>query len=239
MKARFADVGAVTFDFHNTLVYPRAGRGRGAMLMEYLQSRGLESDPWEHQVLYDVFASHGAEYAPRHPAAEKTRYYERFALRVFDRLNVRAAASVAADHAEAVWRMLGPDSLALFPEVLDVLRRVREAGFPSAVVSNWQCGLEHFCTELGLEAAFDHVLASAEVGSAKPDPAIFLEACRRLDVAPHRVLHVGDEVLDDIEGGRNAGLQVVLVRREDGRPMSEDVRTIRSLNRLPRLLGLA
>lgn len=48
-KARIAHVDAVTFDFHDRLVYPRAGRGRGARLMEYLQSQGLPSDPWEHQ----------------------------------------------------------------------------------------------------------------------------------------------------------------------------------------------
>jgi putative hydrolase of the HAD superfamily len=107
-----------------------------------------------------------------------------------------------------------------------------------AVVSNWQCGLRNFCVELGFGHDFDHVLASAEVGSAKPDPAIFEEACRRLNVPAHRVLHVGDSLADDFAGGRNAGLQVVLVRREQ-EPEDPEAPTIPSLSRLPELLGLS
>lgn len=206
------------------------------MLMEYLREQGLESDPWEHQVLYDVFEPHGLEYNPNQSLEERRRYFRRLAVRVFRRLSIRVPDAVAADHADNVWNVLGPASLAVFPEVPDVLRLVRQAGFPTAVVSNWQCGLGHFCTELGLRHAFHHVLASAEVGAVKPDPAIFLEACRRLDVAPHRVLHVGDSPVDDVEGGHNAGLAVVLLQR-DG-PTDDEVPAIRSLRELPDLLGI-
>ena len=55
----------MTFDFYNTLVCHRSGHGRGRALMEYLGEQGLSSDPWEHQVLYDLFARHDAEYGPQ------------------------------------------------------------------------------------------------------------------------------------------------------------------------------
>jgi len=32
--------------------------GRGGMATVYLAMQGFESDPWEHQVLYDVFEHH-------------------------------------------------------------------------------------------------------------------------------------------------------------------------------------
>lgn len=210
----FTEVRAVSFDFFNTLVHHRSGRGRGTMLMEYFEEQRLASDPWEHEVLYDVFEPHGIEYAPDQPLEERKRYHRRLSRRVFQRLRVRAPAGVAAEHADSVWRLLGPDSLAVYPEVADLLVRLREEGYPLAVVSNWQCGLAHFCTELGLGDYFDHVLASAEVGSQKPDPGIFAEACRRLGVPEGRVLHVGDDAIDDLEGATGAGLRAVLVRRE-------------------------
>jgi HAD superfamily hydrolase (TIGR01549 family) len=238
MKACFPDVDALTFDFYNTLVHHRTGRGRGETLMEYLRGCGLETDPWEHQVLYDVFERHGIEYSPGQPAPEKERYVRQFAELVFRRLNVRAPNGTAARHAANLWDLLGPTSLAVFPEVNDVLRLVKAAGYPLAVVSNWQCGLRNFCVELGFGHAFDHVLASAEVGSAKPDAAIFNEACRRLKVPARRVLHIGDTLVDDFAGGRNAGLHVVLIRREQ-EPEDPEVPTIPSLNRLPELLGLS
>lgn len=232
-----SEIDAVTFDFYNTLVYHRAGRGRGAMLMEYLREQSLDPAPWTHQVLYDVFEPHGVEYAPHHSPETKRCYFQRLTLRVFEQLNIEVTDAVAAEHADNVWRLLGPASLAVFPDVHQVLTGVRQAGLASAIVSNWQCGLEHFCTDLGLENVFDHVLASAEVGSAKPDPAIFFEAQRRLEVPPHRILHVGDSPVDDFEGGRRAGFQVVLLQRPEP-PATPWRPAIRSLNRLPAMLGL-
>lgn len=225
------DIQAITLDFYNTLVYHRTGRGRGAMLMEYLQTHQLESDSWEHHVLYDVFEPHGVEYDPRSSREERQRYYDRLAGRVFRRLNVRAPEGTATEHALDLWQILGPASLGLFPEVPEALHRLKTLGFPLAVVSNWQCGLRHFCTELGITDGVDHVVASAEVGAAKPDPAIFREACRRLAVPPRQALHVGDSFVDDLEGGRAAGLQVVLLRR-DRQAQHSSVPTVADLRQL-------
>jgi HAD superfamily hydrolase (TIGR01509 family) len=230
-------VDAVTFDFYNTLVYHRLGRGRGAMLMEYLEEQGLPSDPWEHQVLYDVFAQYSADYDPNWPEENRQRYYQRFTAQLFQRLNVQAPDGAAAAHATSVWRLLGPHSLAVFQDVPDVLHILRGAAYPLAVVSNWQCGLGHFCTELGLGDSFDAVVASAEVASQKPDPEIFVEACRRLGVPPDRTIHIGDSEVDDVEGAHTAGLQAVLVRRDEDEACV-GAAVIRGFRELTGLLGV-
>ena len=231
------NIDAVTFDFYNTLVHHRHGRGRGAMVTEYLDAEGWEHDPWEHQVLYDVFQNHETDYAPDKSEEEKYDYYVMLAVRLFRRLNVRAPNGAATEHATNLWYLLGPESLAVFPDVTSVLRCLTEARYPLAVVSNWQCGLRNFCIELGIGHAFDHVLASTELASEKPDAAIFHEACRRLDKPPHRVLHVGDTILDDVEGARAAGMPVVLVQRSDDVP-PPDTLAVSSLEQVPELLGL-
>ncbi|MFQ5890922.1 MAG: HAD family hydrolase [Gemmatimonadota bacterium] len=230
-------IDAITFDFFNTLVYHRSGRGRGSMLLEYLSANGFESDSWEHQVLYDVFERHGIEYSPDQSAQEKHRYLRRFAERVFDRLNVGGGNGVAADHAADIWRLLGPGSLAVFTDVPDALRRLTAAGYRLAVVSNWQCGLRSFCVELGLGDVFEHVIASAEIGYAKPSREIFEEACRRLAVPPGRVLHIGDSVSEDVEGARGAGLHAVLISR-DGDAQEFEGPAVRSLEGVMQLLGV-
>ena len=227
---------AITLDFYGTLAHHGAGRGRGASLMAYLTENGLVSDPWEHEVLYDVFERHRVEYDPECPVAERRRYLERFAGRVFRRLNVPPDAAVQT-HAENVWRILGPASLALFPDVLPALRRLKAAGLKLAVVSNWHCGLGHFCTELGLGEVVDEVVASAEVGHAKPDPEIFAEAVRRLGVPARHVLHVGDSPIDDVQGGRAAGVEAILLDRQA--PPGRVGPHCRSLEELPDLVGLA
>ncbi len=231
------ELDAVTFDFYGTLAYHRTGRGRGVELLEYLREQNLACESWDHQILYDVFARHGRDYAPQASDDAKERYVAEFARRLFIRLGVQAPAEVARAHAAQLWRLMGPASLAVFPDVPKTLQRLRQAGYPLAVISNWQCGLGHFCTELGLEGAFRHVLASAEVGSAKPDPGIFAEAARRLGVPSERILHVGDTYTDDVEGGTAAGFKVVLLSRQH-RPLEEAAATIADLEELPAMLGL-
>jgi putative hydrolase of the HAD superfamily len=237
MIVDFANIDAVTLDFYNTLVYHKHGSGRGAMLMEYLRAQQLECDPWEHQVLYDVFERHATDYSPHLTAEEKQRYLLWFTDRVFQRLNVRAPDGEAADHVDQVWRVLGPTSLGVFPEVPRVLKLLRAARYRLSLISNWQCGLQHFCHELGFAGAMDHIVASAEVGIAKPDPDIFVDVCSRMEVLCHRVLHVGDSIVDDIEGARSAGMQAVLVQRDEV-VLLRDTRSISSLAQLPELLGL-
>jgi HAD superfamily hydrolase (TIGR01549 family) len=206
-------VEVVSFDFYSTLAEHRTGLGRGRSLLNYLDGAGLPYDPWQHQVLYDVFEPHAREYAPSWGSDEKRTYRIQFARRLFKRLNVPIDDPDAATHADSIWELLGPASLRLFPEVPDVLRSLRNAGFRIIVVSNWQCGLGHFCTELGIGSWLDHVLSSAEVGSAKPDPGIFGEACRRLSVRAERILHVGDTLVDDLQGAHTYGLQALLIDR--------------------------
>jgi FMN phosphatase YigB (HAD superfamily) len=233
------DVGAVTFDFYNTLAHHPAGDGgRGSKVMKYLERCGFASDPWEHQVLYDIFEPHGREYSPALSAAEKEYYLIRLTGRLFARLNVSCGTAAAAEHAAAIWQLIGPCSLVVFDDVPVTLQRIRDAGYRLAVLSNWQCGLGHFCEELGLARFFDHVIASAEARCEKPRPEIFAETCRRLGMAPDRVLHVGDTPTDDIEGATQAGIRAVLVCRDTVPPGFTGER-ISSLVEIPRLLGIA
>ena len=104
------------------------------------------------------------------------------------------------------------------------------------MISNWQCGLRHYCSELGLFQYFDHILGSADLGVSKPDGRIFADACSRLGVPADRVLHVGDTLADDYEGGEAAGLLAVLVDREPG-PTPRAARVVHRLDEIPAMLN--
>ncbi len=230
-------IDAVCFDFYDTLVELRDGRGRGDRLTEYFETEGLAHDPWRHDVLYHVFEPHAREYSTTMAEDAKDAYLQRLAGRLFGQLNVRVAPETMPYHAARIWALIGPTCLTVFPEVQHVIRSLRDAGLKTAIVSNWMCGLGNFCIELGIADGFDHVLASAELGTKKPESEIFAEACGRLGTEPGRTLHVGDTVIDDVEGARNAGLHALLIERSpDGTDPPGPV--IRSLDEIPQLLEL-
>jgi putative hydrolase of the HAD superfamily len=118
-----------------------------------------------------------------------------------------------------------------YPEVPDVLARLRAGGARLAVVSNWDVSLHDVLERTALRPLVDAVLISAELGVAKPDPAIFRAALDRLGAPPEGAVHVGDSLEHDVAGARAAGLEAVLVAR-NGAAAPDGVRTVRSLAEL-------
>lgn len=226
---------AVTLDFYDTLVYHRTGVGRGRSFQAYLSAAGLVSDPWEHQVLYDVFEYYGTTYSPALTDDAKLEFWTEFTRRLFERTNVRSPGGVdCAAHAPAVRDIMGSACLALFEDSLPVLRELKENGVRVGVISDWQQGLVHFCDELGMGKYLDAVVASADVGYQKPDERLFEAARRRLGVAAHEILHVGDRV-EDVDGAEAAGFSAVLLDRQGTLPRRQ-VRVIATLRELHSLI---
>jgi putative hydrolase of the HAD superfamily len=62
------------------------------------------------------------------------------------------------------------------------------------------------------------VIVSAIVGAVKPDPRIFHIAIEEAGVPPSKILYVGDNVVDDIEGANNVGIDAVLINRPGREP---------------------
>lgn len=96
----------------------------------------------------------------------------------------------------------------LFPDVATGLERLA-ARRPLAALTNGNADLGR----IGLARHFRFTLGARDHGAAKPDPGIFLAACRRLDSAPHDVLHVGDDPWHDIAGAAGAGMLTCWINR--------------------------
>jgi putative hydrolase of the HAD superfamily len=116
-----------------------------------------------------------------------------------------------------------------YPEVPAVLERLRAGGARLAVVSNWDVSLHDVLERTQLRALVDVVVISAELGAAKPDPAIFRAALDRLGATARDAIHVGDSVEHDVAGARAAGVEAVLVAR-NGAQAPDGVRVVASLD---------
>lgn len=93
----------------------------------------------------------------------------------------------------------------VLPGVVAALDRLRVAGVPMVVVSNWDWGLPAHLERLGLAPYFRAVVTSGGEGVAKPDPRIFVPALAALDLPAADVAHLGDEDVDR-DGAAAAGL---------------------------------
>jgi len=114
---------------------------------------------------------------------------------------------IAYEHfaAAGVWK--------LYPEVLDVLKQLRER-FQIAVISNFDGRLRFILQNLGISKYFADVFISSELGADKPDPEIFRRALKLMHLNADEVLHVGDDPERDWEAAKEAGLLVFQLDRQ-------------------------
>lgn len=98
---------------------------------------------------------------------------------------------------------------------VELIRRLRP-GFRLGIVSNADRTLRARLTDgLGIAALFDDIVCSAEVGFAKPEPEIFVLACRRLGRPPAACVFVDDHA-PNVEAAEALGLRGVLHRVDRG-----------------------
>jgi phosphoglycolate phosphatase len=107
-------------------------------------------------------------------------------------------------------RVLGRETEA-FPGLLDMLVRLRDAGFRMAVVTNKATRfVRPHLDKAGILRYFDAIVGGDDAHAKKPDPAPVLMAAQRLGVPVSRMLMVGDSV-NDAQAARAAGCPVVLL----------------------------
>ncbi len=128
-----------------------------------------------------------------------------------------------------------------YPEVPGMLRRLKQAGMTTAILSNGEPAmLAAAVHSAGIEASLDHVLSIEDVGIYKPDPRVYRLAVDRTGVPADAVCFMSSNGWD-AHGAAHFGFRVVWVNRfgqpDEGLPGRPDAR-MADLSGLPALLGI-
>jgi putative hydrolase of the HAD superfamily len=95
------------------------------------------------------------------------------------------------------------------PVVIDLIQRVRDAGYRTAILSDQTNWLEEFDAQYGFFRLFERVYNSYRLGIGKKHPEIFPLVCKEMGIEPSEALFV-----DDNEGhigrAKASGLNTVL-----------------------------
>lgn len=189
-KVGSPDVSAVIFDLDGVLV---------------------DSESWWGGSRAMVARRHGAEWTAADEASVKgantvewaTAMRERLGLPISDEALAREVVDVVVDR-------YGREGAARIEPGLAAVERLRPS-VPLAVASSAHPAvIEAALRSLGLERAFRAIVSSDEVGAGKPAPDVYLEAARRLGVAPGRCAAVEDAA-NGIRSALSAGMWVVAV----------------------------
>lgn len=84
---------------------------------------------------------------------------------------------------------------------------------------------------LGIIQHFSIIITSDEIGIAKPDKRIFIEACSRANKKTDACVHVGDRLHTDALSSKEAGMRGIWLNRNH-EIVTEEVEVIHSLSEL-------
>jgi putative hydrolase of the HAD superfamily len=170
-----------------------------------------ESTGVEPEAMFGLLAGAYGGTEPAHEIAGLVTGLEtgRLAVEEFDR---RLAEALS----EGLPEPLDPDGLSarlfqgLQPDqpMVEAVRAARSAGIKTGLISNtWgpTAASEH------LADLFDVEIRSWDVGLRKPEPEIYLEAARRLEIDPEACVFV-DDIQANAEGARAVGMWAVVHR---------------------------
>ena len=126
------------------------------------------------------------------------------------------------------------------------LETLRERGYRLGMISNAgdDADVQALVDKAGVRPYFDMIVTSAAEGIRKPNPEIFRKLLRFWEMAPDRVVMVGDSLGADILGANNAGIYSIWITRRADTPANRAHRdtiqadaTVDSLREIPDLIA--
>ncbi len=127
------------------------------------------------------------------------------------RFGIEESAEVLAERKMATYRKLAREHTPVFPEMRTCAERLAARGMPLAVASGSPIDVVTMVLAAnGLDRLFAVVLSTDEAGRPKPDPAVFVEAARRLGVAPDRCV-VFEDSAPGVEAALRGGMRCVAI----------------------------
>jgi putative hydrolase of the HAD superfamily len=128
---------------------------------------------------------------------------------------------------------LSPHLPHLMPGALEVVRTLAERGHRLFILTNGFSSVQHIKMEKsGLKPFFESVIASDVVGFPKPDVRVFQASLLQTGSSAERAVMIGDDLMCDVVGARQAGWRQVHYNPEGHRHKEQIWRTISHLDRL-------
>ena len=214
----------LTFDCYGTLI--QWDEGLMAAMATILARKGRKIEAEDFIPVYDRH-EHELEHSRPHLSfADVTAKALRLALRDF-------SLEAAADDAELLTASIG--KMPPFPEVVATLRRLKDAGFKLAIISNTDDAIiAGNVAQLG--GSIDRVITAEQAQAYKPSRQIFEHAWRTLGVTRDELVHICASPHLDLAAARDLNFRAVWVDRGTGRRPPPDYKpdaTARGLDDVP------
>ncbi len=220
MNPSHTRIKGILIDFYGTIVYEgpeeemkRIQHKAFEKIAEYLSLYGRRVSAKE---LMNVFDEEFDKYLKKANALNTELDYWLVFWSLLKRLGIKPSIKLALKCMDIIFT-INTSAVNVFPDVHEVLPKLRNMGLKLAVVSNATIRLEYIVRRLKLAKYFDAIIASYKVLTPKPNPMIFKKALNVLNLQPYEAVMIGDSFKNDVIGAKNVGIKGVLLVRNSNR----------------------
>ena len=211
----------ICFDLDDTLIdYERTFRAAiSHCFTTFCRNKDIDFSSW-----FRVFKSFCDQYWPEYACGRLTRMeYRRLrfleAMRTF---HIKADTKTADEFHAYFDDIVGRHAIVM-PDIVPLLEQLQKLPVQLGIITNGKSAIQRekiVCT--GLHRFFpDHaIIISEEIGSEKPDAAIFRCALHRLACGRQQSVYIGDSWELDVMGALNAGWQAIYLNRQKNAPVN-------------------
>ena len=231
------------FDLYGTLVDIHTDESMPVLwrrMALLLSLQGASYAPEELKRVYHLAVEEQIERRAAQLPGIRKDYVEPDILLVFKSLYTKKGVAVSNDTVQDValfFRTLSLRHLAVYPGAVSVLRTLRARGKGVYLLSNAQAAFT--ITELrklGLLPLFDGIVISSDVGTKKPDRAIFEHILSQYSLRPETCLMIGNDGEADMQGAASVGMAERYIHTNQSpdrqQPLPEGCLEIRNLREL-------
>lgn len=124
--------------------------------------------------------------------------------------------AIRARRTEMMEAVFAKEGLSLRPGAVEILKELKERGIPASVVTASPVErTERYLTMTGIREYFSRIISATEVQKGKPEPDVYLYACRQLGLAPGDCVAIEDSP-NGVLSAYRAGCKVIMVPDQSG-----------------------
>ena len=203
---------AVIFDTDNTL-YPYKPAHEAALKEVVIKAQNLLKVNKEDFLEAFKISRKKVKTQLGNTAASHSRllYFQK----TIEQLGMGTRIFLTLDLEQTYWRTFLANTR-LFDDVKEFLQLLKSQGVKTANITDLTAQIQfRKIMFFGLDEFFDYVVSSEEAGANKPDSKPFEIALSKLNIDPSMIWMIGDNLINDIQGGNEVGLFTIQKIHED------------------------
>ncbi len=226
----FSNIRVISFDLDDTLWPCRPVIQRAEALLYLWLAEHAPAIPADYSI--EAMREHRLAYVREHPevAYDLTKVRQGSLQQLMD---IYAYPEWLASQGTMLFGE-ARNKVTPYPDVLPVLAGLYSR-YQLVSVTNGNAEID----KTPLSEHFHRSFTAAEVGAARPDPALFQAVLEWSGVVPEVILHIGDDQFMDVESARSLGMRTVWMQRGHRQWPSVDAvadAVIKDLHQLANLL---